>query len=262
MSLILPQRGRIRQAAAGGFTDPSDLFVGGYNGGWWDLTDTSTLFEEYTSPTTTPATGDPIGYVNDKSGVGDDLVASANDTTRPTLIAGGGAQFLRNSIQKLTAELTTTISSSVLYVAMVYEHSPAPAGGTRYMSVGVSGTSDAGSALYSAILYTNSISPSKIGSYRNSTVIASIAATASTLYLVEMLYTGSSNTIYLNTSSNSGTTVGGSFGIEDVRFAVNVQGANAETFKLYEGLIINKDIVASGEQADLRTYWNDKYSIY
>ena len=77
MSLILPQRGRIRPAAAGGAFHPSDLLTGTGRKGWLvDPTDTtSLLLSEYTASTMGPLTsattdGDTVKTIIDTGRLG------------------------------------------------------------------------------------------------------------------------------------------------------------------------------------------------
>lgn len=73
------------QQTGGGDFSPADLNPLA----WWDGTDTTTLFEERSSPSTTPAIGDPVGtWQNKVTGSSWDLQALA-DVQRGTLASGG-----------------------------------------------------------------------------------------------------------------------------------------------------------------------------
>lgn len=49
--------------------DPATLFAGGVQGGWWDISDLSSL-RQNSDGTGAVAVGDPVGYIADKSGNG------------------------------------------------------------------------------------------------------------------------------------------------------------------------------------------------
>lgn len=72
----------------GGAFDPVDLFTGSEEGFVLQPNDTSTVFEERTSPTTTPAIGDPVGTIQDRTSNGHDFTAPT-DADRPALNASG-----------------------------------------------------------------------------------------------------------------------------------------------------------------------------
>ena len=70
---------------------PSALFANGEEGGWYDPSDLTTLFEE---DGTTPASVDgPVGKILDKSGNGNHLIQTT-ETKCPTLKFVGGLYYL------------------------------------------------------------------------------------------------------------------------------------------------------------------------
>jgi hypothetical protein len=71
---------------------PADLFASGEQGGWYDPSDLSTMFQLSTG-TTAVAVGDPVGYIADKSGRGNHLT-QANAAFRPVLRQNGGLYYL------------------------------------------------------------------------------------------------------------------------------------------------------------------------
>jgi hypothetical protein len=65
--------------------NPKSLFVAGKDGGWWDVSDLSTLYVERTGALSTLASIDgPVGTVLDKSG-NNHHAQAASDDTRPLL---------------------------------------------------------------------------------------------------------------------------------------------------------------------------------
>jgi hypothetical protein len=69
--------------------NPRRLFTGGVAGGFWDVSDRKTLFQNLAGTTPVAADGDVVGCIMDKSGNGNHLVASADDTTRPVYKTDG-----------------------------------------------------------------------------------------------------------------------------------------------------------------------------
>lgn len=76
-----------------GFNVRSELFGAGEQGAWYDPSDFSTMWQDSGKTTPVTAAGDPVGYIADKSGMGND----ARQTTsgqRPTLQTSGGLWYL------------------------------------------------------------------------------------------------------------------------------------------------------------------------
>ncbi|MGV0909272.1 hypothetical protein [Martelella sp. FOR1707] len=76
----------------GGRHDPDapiknlDLWGGGAPGAWWDVSDLATLFQTADESTPASSTNDPVYRVNDKSGNGNNFIASGG-SKRPLLLA-------------------------------------------------------------------------------------------------------------------------------------------------------------------------------
>lgn len=58
--------------------DPATLFGGGEDGGWYDPSDLTTLFQDTAGTVPVTTDGQPVGYMMDKSGNGHHLIAPAN----------------------------------------------------------------------------------------------------------------------------------------------------------------------------------------
>ena len=94
---------------------PSALFANGEEGGWYDPSDLTTLFEE---DGTTPASVDgPVGKILDKSGNGNHLIQTT-ETKCPTLKLAGGLYYLEfdgidDGLQSAAIDFTGTDNMSV-----------------------------------------------------------------------------------------------------------------------------------------------------
>lgn len=70
--------------AGGPLTAVAALFAYGEQGGWWDASDFSTMFQDSAGTTPVTAVGQPVGRINDKSGRGNHRT-QATAASRPTL---------------------------------------------------------------------------------------------------------------------------------------------------------------------------------
>jgi hypothetical protein len=69
---------------AGAFFSPTVLFSAGEQGGWWDPSDFSTMYQDSAGTTPVTAVGQPVGRILDKSGRGNHRT-QATAASRPTL---------------------------------------------------------------------------------------------------------------------------------------------------------------------------------
>lgn len=72
--------------------DPTTLFSSN-TGGWWDVSDHSTTFQDTAGTTPANAANDPVARINDKSGNGNNLL-QATSGARPLLKNSGGLWWL------------------------------------------------------------------------------------------------------------------------------------------------------------------------
>lgn len=85
LSVALPYRGQ-------SLLNPSTLFAGGEQGGWYDPSDLSTLFQDSAGTTRVTALGQAVGRINDKSGRGNHLTQTSA-TSRPLLQQDASGAF-------------------------------------------------------------------------------------------------------------------------------------------------------------------------
>lgn len=85
----------IAASGASAAFDPVSLFDGD-TGFVFDLSDSSTVFQETSSPSTASGDSDPIGTLLDLSGNGNDVVAPGNDN-RPIYSSSGYANFVNDA---------------------------------------------------------------------------------------------------------------------------------------------------------------------
>ena len=102
--------------------NPSDLWLGSEAGGWWDLSDLSTLRIARDGSGASPTLGEPVGHVVDQGPNGLHLEA-LSDSARPIVVQQGPryglrldglADFLRTTSEVLGPDSTTIIAASSL----------------------------------------------------------------------------------------------------------------------------------------------------
>lgn len=101
-----------RQAGSPPFS-PADLFTGGVEGAWYDISDRSTLFQNAAGTIPVVADGDPVGLVKDKSGNGRHLKQTTGGD-RPLYRANaGGSPFVEfTGSSYMSGDRTIPYSSS------------------------------------------------------------------------------------------------------------------------------------------------------
>lgn len=100
----------------GDFNPRAALFSNGEQGGWWDPSDFSTMFQDAAGTTPVTAVGQAVGRILDKSGRGNHLV-QITDASRPTLgiDSATGAQFL--SFDGMDDFLRTAVGADVNFTS-------------------------------------------------------------------------------------------------------------------------------------------------
>lgn len=95
------------------------LFAAGEQGGWWDPSDFSTMFQDSAGTTPVTAVGQPVGLIRDKSGRGNHA-SQATAASRPTLQqdASGFFHLLFDGVDDslattATVDMSTTDKSTV-----------------------------------------------------------------------------------------------------------------------------------------------------
>lgn len=92
--------------------NPSQLFLAGERGAWWDVSDLSSMFQDAAGTTAITATGQSVGLLRDKSGNGNHLTQSG--TARPVLQQDASGNYYLN-FNGSTQFLKTT-SANNLYL--------------------------------------------------------------------------------------------------------------------------------------------------
>lgn len=124
------RRGILALGSGGGF-NPLTLFAAGEQGGWWDPSDLTTMFQDSAGTTPVTAANQPVGLIRDKSGKGNHRT-QATAASRPTLqVDSTGFYLLYDGVDDFMATAAAVDFSAVNKVTVfagVYKASDTSAG--------------------------------------------------------------------------------------------------------------------------------------
>lgn len=119
---LLAARARINHSAA---WTPASLFVGGFDGGWYDPSDLTTLFQDVLGTMPITATGQSVALIKDKSGNGHDF-SEATSLSRPTYqVDGSSNAYLSFSGTNFMDAATGALSATTFGLVIGYNASAA-----------------------------------------------------------------------------------------------------------------------------------------
>ena len=96
-----------------GLSSIADLFTNGEYGGWYDVSDTSTLYQDSSGTTAVTSNGDPIGLIQDKSGNSADAVQTVS-AARPTYNSAIPSADLDLVDDNMTVTLASPVAGSMI----------------------------------------------------------------------------------------------------------------------------------------------------
>jgi len=228
---------------------PLSLFAKGEAGGWWDPSDLTTLFQNLNGTTAVTADGDPVGYIADKSGRGNHLIAAANDTTRPTFKTSGGLSWIEFDGSNDTVGVSFSISQPWERISAIRQ---------------ISWTSNerifSGVAANSGMLYQFSASPNLAvfsgGSNLSTNPDPAVGADA----IMTEQHSGATSRVATNNAAyvsvNAGTTA-----TDGLRVGANSGALSSwSNFRLY-GLIMRAGTMTDEQIGDMRRYLQRKAGV-
>lgn len=134
------------------------LFANGEQGGWWDPSDLSSMFQDSAGTTPVIAAGDPVGMIRDKSGRGNHRT-QATAASRPTLTQDASGFYYLNydgvDDSMATAAIDFTATDKMTLVVGINKTSDAANGHFVELSADASVNNGAFS-LYAPVVGTNS----------------------------------------------------------------------------------------------------------
>jgi len=256
--LYAPLVGKWAPAAPSGPFNPTTLFGGSDNGGWYDASDLTTLFQDTAGTTPVASDGDPVRLIKDKSGKGHNLRLISG--TAPVWHTGSGLSWIAFASGQFLAELTgSQVISGTLYAGVANK----PTDNNTGNSLGIltAGTSDqfvlsrssggVGANYNSAgDIYTQRLAIS------NNINMYAEAATASVGSIsTDVMVNKVAGSVVLNqTPAVSGAT--GAIGIN----ASSNSAGSASTQNFYAGIVINRAITAP-ERASCTTFFGAKAGL-
>jgi hypothetical protein len=238
-------RGGVSDIADGGFS-PLSLSPAAF----WDVTDTSTLYQERGGGTTLSVLDGVVGTIRDKSGNGRNL-SNSTDAARPLLRSTSGYSnaefdgvddFLTAAVTGLATPCRIMWALAIPTLAnSLYLRGAHTSGGNEYGLL--NGTTNL--TMFSGVT-PRSLFPS--------------SPAASTFVVIDEIWNGASSSIQINTTTaTTGTMDTGTLG--GVTFGGNRFGSfQCSTLRLVSCIIVSGTLSA-GDAASLRTYMGAKVGV-
>lgn len=249
------------------------LFTGGKVGGMWDMGDIATLFQDTAGATPVTAVTQPIGRVNDKSGLG-------NHATQPTagsrplyqVVSGYGcAQFdgandllqvsgiNLSATDKVLIGLAFKPNTTALSVAMEYSTTAVSSTGAFYVSLNEGGTGK-----------HNMLANNGGGGGLDVVTLSSAVALAPTVLIdyidLAQLVSTAKHSVRVNgasagtTSIIDGPDVAGNFGNYDLFLGARSGGSVPSNMNLYRAFVLAGSSTA-GEQLILENWLRESCGV-
>ena len=228
--------------------DPFIFFANGEQGGLYDPSDLTTLFQDAAGTIPVTSDGDPVGRINDKSGNGNHLTQAAT-SARPTYRTDGTRHWLEpDGVDDylVAANYPAPLSQPITH-AFAYRRLGTPQRPTLF-----DGSVSGGRNLLI-------IQPSQYEMYAGTGAGASISSTANTDYVGRVMFNGASSAASQNGSSpavfNPGTQ-----GLQGYRLFVHSANTLYFSGRYYGGLVINRALTP-GEATKLDAWLAAKAGV-
>lgn len=226
--------------------DPATLFVGGIQGGWWDPSDFTSMFQDTAGTVPITAAGQVVARINDKSGNNNHLL-QATAGNRPTIQQDGNGLFYLD--YDGTADLMAAVGPGALaqpneaIFAVFFD----TLGFIRHIYDGI------GASARNAILFQSDGTPQL---YAGAVVTAGAVISATTLYVIEGLFNGASSVMRIN--GTAGSTVNpGAQALDGIRIGGFDAGAAPFDGRWYGGLVRNAEFDAT-QRTNITNYMKAK----
>lgn len=244
---------------------PASLFAGGEKGWWLDISDISTLYQDSAATTPVTASGQPVGYVADKSGNGYHAKQSTA-SARPVYTVSGAYAYLDcdGVDDRMLTDNFTAFSATAAHGMVGIYKSSAAYNYDRFLSLRSSNAvvdygSDSAAAL---VLYSTNASGGGIATYR-SAFGPTITTTMNQVQIIDAAQTATHQKIGLNggTMSAASKSPSASLSIGCASFGTDGSTGGFVRGRIYFSLWINREMT-SDERAALLTYVNARVGAF
>lgn len=243
---------------------PAALFAGGEQGGWYDPSDLSTMFQDAAGTIPVTAVGQPVGRINDKSGRGNSSTQSTA-ASRPLLQQDGSGNYYLDfdGVDDFFSTSSFNMASTaVSAVCGTYRRS---SGTANLLSFSTTNETDNNSFI---LWSCRAITAGDMGMAGLVSSIATAIATAQPIN-VPLISTALWNTLapslslYVNQSliaSSSSSMGAGSFGTKPL-YIGRQAGGNFLKGRVYSVVLVGRALSA-GELGSTEAYVNTKTGAY
>lgn len=217
---------------------PAELFTGGTLGAWYDPSDTSTLFQNFTATTPVTANGDPVARMQDKSGNGNHLIQDDAMADRP-LFRGKYLEFDGLNLH-MYSETTPTFNQP----------------NTLAAAVKIDSASNLSPAVFDGMHATNrhilgGHTPSLYRLFGGTTLAGGVRDTS--IHTMQATINGATSFLYVD-NAQVATGAGGAVAMTGIVMGHNnLKTGNQLTGRIYQAVIVNR-VLTAGERASLHAY--------
>jgi hypothetical protein len=267
--LRLPLRLGLAALAArrggGAAFDPATLFASGEQGGWYDPSDLTTLFQDTAGLTPVTAAGQSVGRMLDKSGRGNHATQS-NATARPILRQDGSGfyylEFDRVDDRLVTASFNMASTAVTAAAAIIRSAS----GSANLFSFTATSENENNSFVFWSCRAIVSNDMGMAGRITATQTAISAAQAVSTPQVIRGNWDTSvpSMSFVLNKSqiaSSGGSMGGGSFGNKPLTIGASATGGNLYLGRFYGALIVSR-LLSAQELDDLDDFLGSKMGLF
>jgi hypothetical protein len=245
LSLSLRGNMSLRRPTTTSF-DPATLFAGAVQGGWYDPSDLSTMFQDTAATTPVTAAGQSVARINDKSGNGNHLT-QATAANQPTLQQDAGGRYyldfdgtndFMDSAGPATMAQANVVAGAVWFDGLSAQH----------VFDGI------GAAARNAILIDAAGNPLL---YAGAGPFAGGAALAiNTPYVIEGEFNGASSVMRINGTAGS-TVNAGAQGLDRFRVGAFASGTAHLNGRVYS-LIVRDTAFSASERSNVQNHQKTK----
>jgi len=240
---------------------PAELFSSGEQGGWWDPSDLSSMFQDSAGTIPVTAAGQPVGLMLDKSGNNNHV--SRTTGNRPILQVNGPVWYLEfagttNNLMSPDINFTATNSMSVFTGMGKFNDAAA----RMLLELGPSIAANNGSF---AILAPDAAAPTFRSQFRGtiqSDVLATGYPTGQQYVLAAQCTIGTSQSLRVNGAVNNGDALQGNGNFGNYPLNIGMRADGSLSFRGYLcGLVVRGAVTTPQQVANIETWLGVKSGV-